>query len=42
MALQGFKAAEISQQLGRAERGVYRVLERLRGQLQRQRDALTL
>jgi RNA polymerase sigma-70 factor (ECF subfamily) len=37
LALQGYAALEISEQLGRPERTVYRVLERIRKQLQRQR-----
>jgi len=39
MSLQGFDVAEISVHVGRSERTVNRVLERLRHQLERQRDA---
>jgi RNA polymerase sigma-70 factor (ECF subfamily) len=35
MALQGYRASEISGQVGLAERTVYRVLERVRGRLER-------
>ncbi len=35
LGLQGYKAPEISAQVGRAERSVYRVLERARGRLER-------
>lgn len=37
LALQGYKAAEISPQVGLAERTVYRTLERLKGRLKRLR-----
>jgi RNA polymerase sigma-70 factor (ECF subfamily) len=39
MALQGHTAGEISEQLGRSERTVFRVLARVRKRLQRLRDA---
>ncbi len=35
LALQGHKAAEISAQVGRSERSVYRLLERVKGRLER-------
>jgi RNA polymerase sigma-70 factor (ECF subfamily) len=38
LGLQGHSAAEISTQLGRPERSVYRVLQRVRTQLERQQD----
>ena len=43
MSLQGYSAQEVSQQLGRAERSVRRLRERLKRQLERRQssDALT-
>jgi RNA polymerase sigma-70 factor (ECF subfamily) len=38
LGLQGYTGVEISEELGRPERTVYRVLGRVRKQLQRQRD----
>jgi RNA polymerase sigma factor (sigma-70 family) len=41
LALQGYKASEVSSQLGLAERSVYRFLERLKGKLERLSDENT-
>lgn len=38
LSLQGFSAVEVSQQVGRSERTVQRVLDRVRRRLQRMRD----
>ncbi len=39
LSLQGYKAPEIGPRVGVAERSVYRVLERVKGRLERLRDA---
>jgi RNA polymerase sigma-70 factor (ECF subfamily) len=39
LSLQGYSAAEISQQLGRAERSVRRLRERLKRQLERRQNS---
>jgi RNA polymerase sigma-70 factor, ECF subfamily len=38
LALQGYSASEISEQVKRSERSVYRILERIRKKLERMRS----